>query len=156
MGGSNWWSIPAWPPRAVTGRMERANLALAHRAPAVFGRFVGAPVVHAAMCGAIDCPMPPTPGVRYRGRLEGGALVTDASGRVLAHRGVEEGSGVGLADVEIRRSTPLDEIPDRFWLHRRQAMAVWAWNAQRLHGRRWYARHVRGRPALELERAATA
>jgi hypothetical protein len=94
--------------------------------------------------------------VRYRGRLEGGALVTDASGRVLAHRRVEEGSGVVLADVEIRRSKPLDEIPDCFWLHRRQTMAVWAWNAQRLHGRRWYARHVRGRPALELERAATA
>ena len=156
VGGSNWWSIPAWPPHAVTGRMERANLALAHRAPAVFGRFVGAPVVHAAMCGAIDCPMPPTPGLRYRGRLEGGALVADAAGRVLAQRGVEEGSGVVLADVEVSRSTPLDETPDRFWLHRRQAMAVWAWNAQRIHGRGWYARHVRGRPALELERAATA
>src|SRR4051812_15892512 len=61
VGGSNWWSIPSWPPEAITQRMERANLALAHRAPAVFGRFVGAPVVHAAMCGEIACAMPGAP-----------------------------------------------------------------------------------------------
>ena len=61
IGGSNWWSIPNWRPRAVTERMEQKNLALAHRAPAVFGRFVGAPVVQAAMCGRISCPMPDMP-----------------------------------------------------------------------------------------------
>jgi predicted amidohydrolase len=156
VGGSNWWSIPRWPPRAVTDRLERSNLALTRRAPGVFGRFVGAPVVHAAMCGEIACAMPPLPGVRYSGRLEGGALIADAGGRVLAERAVDAGSGVVFAEIEIGRTPPLDEIPDRFWLHRRQALAVWAWNAQRLHGRRWYARHVRGRPPLELEQRARA
>ena len=152
VGGSNWWSIPTWPPRALTDRMERKNLALSHRAPAVFGRFIGAPVVHAAMCGEIACAMPDMPGMRYRGRLEGGALIADANGQVLAKREVGDGQGIVMADFQIGRTPPLEVIPDRFWLHRRQAMPAWAWASQRIHGRRWYARHVRGRPPLVLER----
>jgi len=149
LGGSNWWSVPPWPPRAYTLGAERRNAALASRAPAVFGRYVGAPVVHAAISGRVECPMPELPFVTYRGTFEGGAQIADASGRVLARRESSAGSGYVVADVDARRSPPHDEIPDRFWLHRRGAMAAVTWNTQRLHGRRWYARHVRGRPAHE-------
>ena len=147
VGGSNWWSIPEWRPRALFERMERSNSATALRAPAVFGRYVGAPVVHGAMCGRASCRMPDLPGVRYRGRLQGGALVADASGRVLAVRRAAAGSGLAIADVEPRRAAAAEPVPERFWLHRRGPMPALAWHSQRLHGRRWYARHVRGRAA---------
>src|SRR3954466_9647873 len=149
LGGSTWWSVPAWPPRAYTQRAERRNAALAARASAVFGRYVGAPVVHAAISGPVECPMPELPFLTYRGNFEGGAHIADASGRVLARRGGSAGSGYVVANVDARRSAPLDEISHRFWLHPRGAMAAVSWNSQRLLGRRWYARHVRGRPADE-------
>jgi len=148
MGGSNWWSIPRWPPAAYTRRAEAANRATAARAPAVFGRYVGAPVVHAAITGTFSCPMPELPVLTYRGHFEGGAQIADAHGRVLARREGSEGSGYVIADVDAQRIEPRDRVPDRFWLHRRGAVAAIAWNTERLLGRRWYERHVRGRPPL--------
>ncbi len=153
MGGSNWWSIPRWPPTAYTRRAETANAATAERAPSVFGRYVGAPVVHAAITGAFSCPMPELPAVAYQGRFQGGAQIADAHGRVLARRDGSEGSGYVIADVETQRTEPRERVPDRFWLHRRGVVPAIAWNTQRLMGRRWYARHVRGRPPLALDRA---
>jgi predicted amidohydrolase len=147
IGGSNWWSIPAWPPRALSQRLEASNAATARRAPAVFGRLVGAPVVHAANAGSFRCPMPDMPGVTYDGHFQGGALIAAADGSVLAVRGREEGAGIAVADVEVGRSAPLDPIPDRFWLHSRGPVSTYAWHTQRLHGRRWYRANVRGVPA---------
>ena len=143
VGGSNWWSIPAWPPRSVFGRWQRANAATALRAPSTFGRFVGAPVVHGAMSGRFSCPMPHMPGVTYHGHFQGGALVAAPDGSVLALRDGSEGSGFAMADVEIGRVAPQAPIPGRYWLHRRGPLATFAWTTQRIHGRRWYRRHVR-------------
>jgi predicted amidohydrolase len=147
VGGSNWWSIPPWPPRAVTERMQRRNTATARRAPAVFGRFVGAPVVHGAMCGTVDCPMPELPLLRYRGHFQGGALIAAADGSVLAHRGREEGSGIVVADVDIGARPPAEPVPSRYWLHPRGPIPAVAWNTQRVLGARWYRRHVEQPPA---------
>jgi predicted amidohydrolase len=143
IGGSNWWSVPRWRPRAVMERMERANAANALRAPATFGRLVGAPVIHAAMAGEFSCTLPEIPAIPYRGHFQGGALVTDACGNLLAVRRRDEGAGFVVADVEISRVTPRDPVPDRYWLHNRGAMSVYAWHAHRLLGRRWYRRNVR-------------
>lgn len=151
MGGSNWWSIPQWPPNAYMRRAEAANAATAARAPSVFGRYVGAPVAHGAITGQFSCPLPELPALTYRGHFEGGAQVADAHGRVLARREGSEGSGYVIADVEAQRTEPDAQPPDRFWLHRRGALPALAWNTERLLGRRWYARHVRGRPALALD-----
>ena len=82
----------------------------------------------------------------FEGHFQGGALVAAADGAVLALRTGEEGSGVAVADVEIGRVPPTATPPMRYWLHRRGVLAALAWNTQRLHGRRWYSRHVRGRP----------
>jgi predicted amidohydrolase len=155
LAGSGWWSIPEWPPRAVTRRMEAANARTASIVAARFARLVGAPVVHAAHAGTIECAMRGTP-LRYRGHLQGGAVITDADGQVLARRDRREGAGHVIADVEIGRVTPRDAVPDRYWLHRRGAMGTYAWHVERLHGRRWYARHTAHRPPLELERRASA
>jgi predicted amidohydrolase len=143
IGGSNWWSIPPWRPLAYTRRAEQANAALASRAPQQFGRYVGAPVVHAAMTGAFSCPWPEFPAVTYRGHFQGGAQISDADGRVLARREATEGSGFAIADVDARRTQPTDAVPDSFWLHRRGALSTVTWHSQRAFGRRWYARNVR-------------
>lgn len=143
-GGSNWWSVPSWRPRALSREMERRNARTALAAPVRFGRLVGAPVVHGAVCGDIHCPMPEFPGVNYYGYLEGGAVIADAEGNTLALRRREEGSALAIADIDIGRMPPLDELPDRYWLHRRGPVPTVAWHTQRLHGRRWYASHVRG------------
>lgn len=86
----------------------------------------------------------------HRGYFQGGAQIADAEGRVLARREGSEGSGYVIAEVEAARSEPSEPVPNRFWLHRRGVMGTVVWNTQRLLGRRWYKRHVRGRPALEL------
>lgn len=149
IGGSNWWSIPAWPPRAVTSRMEAGNARTAQRAPSTFGRFVGAPVVHGAICGAAGCSMPEVPGATYRGHFEGGALVADAAGEVLALRSREQGSGLAIAEIEASRVPAVEKIPGRYWLHRRGLLPALVWHSQRLVGRRWYRRHVRERVGPE-------
>ena len=146
VGGSNWWSVPAWPPRRLTVPLEERNARTALQAPVSFARLVGAPVVHGAMCGALRCPMPELPGIAYEGHFEGGALVAAADGTLLSLRTREEGSGVAVADVEIGMVPPAEPIPSSYWLHRRGPVSAIAWNTQRLLGRRWYRRHVRGRP----------
>lgn len=152
IGGSNWWSIPSWPPAAYMRRAEKANAATAALAPLQFGRYVGAPVVHAAMTGPISCPWPELRTVTYRGYLQGGAQITDADGRVLARSERTEGSCFAIAEVDARRTPPVEAVPDRFWLHRRGAVAAITWHTQRVLGKRWYARHVRARPPATLAR----
>lgn len=145
LGGSNWWSIPVWTPQRYTAGAQRANAANAAGAPAQFGRYVGAPVVHAAIAGEFGCPLPEFPPMSYRGHFEGGAQITDARGVVLARRDGTEGSGYVIADVDARRSQPVEELPESYWLRRRGLIPTTAWNTQRVLGRRWYARHVQGR-----------
>jgi predicted amidohydrolase len=141
MAGSGWWSVPEWAPRSVFRRWEVDNAATARAAAATFARYVGAPVVHAAHAGALECGMPWTP-VRYRGHFEGSTLITDADGTLLAERSWRDGEGIVLADVQPGRTPPALEPPAGFWLHRRGPMAATAWNYQRWHGRRWYRDHV--------------
>ncbi|KAB2808497.1 carbon-nitrogen hydrolase family protein [Pimelobacter simplex] len=135
VGGSGWWSLPEWP---LLGGAERRNHARATAAPATFARYVGAPVVHAAHAGRVECDLLGTP-LRYRGRLEGGAQICDSRGRVLAYRDRDQGAGVVLADVTLGRTTPTF-ASDRFWLQRRGAVAAAAWHFHNAVGRRAYAR----------------
>jgi len=155
VGGSCWWSVPAWPPRGVMHRLEDSNARTAANVAPAFARLVGAPVAHAAHSGRIECRMPGLP-FTYRGHYQGGALVCDATGRVLARRTADQGSGVAIADVELARSAPLDPVPERYWLHDRGPMGALTWSYQRAHGRRWYARNCAGRPALQLPGRARA
>lgn len=142
MTGSGWWTVPQWRPRRAFTRWENRNEATARRAAADFARYVGAPLVHAAHCGPIDCGLPWAP-VRYRGRLEGSTLITDPDGHVLAERTRDEGPGVVTAEITPGRTRPAEPLPRRYWLHRRGPMPTTAWHYQRLHGRRFYDNHTR-------------
>lgn len=145
VGGSAWWSIPIVPPRAVSRRLEARNARRATAAAAQFAPYVGAPVVHAAHAGPVSGGWPPL-SFGYRGHFEGGALVAEHGGRVLAYRGCDDGPGIAVADVEPRRE-PLRELPDRFWLQPRGAIAALAWAYQNPHGRRFYRRRRAAAPA---------
>jgi predicted amidohydrolase len=155
VGGSGWWSIPPLPPAALSRRLEARNAATAWAAVESFSRFVGAPFIHGAHAGRLACPMPWSP-LPYRGYFQGGAAIVDADGTVLARRSRRQGMGVVLAEVAPGRREPSLRPPQRFWLHRREPMSVAAWSYQRIHGRRWYRRNVRGRPPATVPERAPA
>lgn len=144
VGGSCWWTMPLWRPRAITRRMEAANRRNAIDAAPKLARIVGAPLVQAAHCGPIECRMPWTP-LRYRGYGEGGASVCDGDGRLLAARDARDGEGFAIANVTLGRVPAAAELPNGYWLCHRGVLPALAWSYQRAHGRRWYARHVSGR-----------
>lgn len=150
LSGSGWWSIPAWPPRPLTRWLQQRNSTRAVEAPSVFATYCGAPVVHAAHSGSLNCPMPLV-GVAYGGHYEGGASVTAADGTVLALRRRDEGPGLAVADVVLGRSTPRP-LPDRFWLQKRGVLPTLAWAYQNPYGRTQYAR-TRGHQAHRPEGA---
>lgn len=140
--GSGWWSTSQnWP---LTSRAEAANERLALHAAESFARFIGAPVAHAAHAGRLDCDMPWSP-FPYRGHFEGGTMLVESDGTVVARRTWREGEGVVTGELSPARVEPLEQPPDRFWLHKRGTLAAFAWNYQRLHGKRWYRRHAPGR-----------
>jgi len=139
IGGSAWWSTPqAWWSKGI-GHREADNAT--RTAPAI-ARLVGAPVVHGALCGTVECRLLGSP-LRYRGRYEGGSVICDATGNILAARPVWAGDGFALAEIELRGTPPLDSLPSRYWLHRRGATATAVWHYQGWRGRRWRTRNAR-------------
>ncbi|MEV6102780.1 carbon-nitrogen hydrolase family protein [Nocardia sp. NPDC051981] len=144
MAGSGWWSVPSWRPSMLFDRLEQHNTVTARRAAAEFARYVGAPVVHAAHAGNLNCPMPWMP-LRYHGHFEGSTLITTADGTVIAERRKEDGEGIVLGEITPGAQHPASTTPTGFWLHRRGALPSAAWHYQRWHGRRFYRRQVAGR-----------
>lgn len=142
MGGSCWWSIPTNFPDFLQRLWEPENNRSAIAAIQDSARLIGAPVIHAAHCGEIECPMPGLP-IKYRGFFEGNAAIVDASGQVLAHRSATQGEGIVYADISLGARAATGEIPNRYWLRSRGFLPTFAWHQQRWLGRRWYARNVR-------------
>jgi predicted amidohydrolase len=143
MAGSCWWSMPTNFPGFLQSLWEPGNSRNAIGAIQESARLVGAPVIHAAHCGDIACPMPGLP-IPYRGFFEGHAAIVDANGRVIAHRHAEQGQGIVSAKIVLQAREATAQIPKRYWLCERGALAAFAWHQQRWLGRRWYLRHVRG------------
>ncbi len=142
MGGSCWWSIPTNFPNFLQRLWEPANRHTSLACIQDNARLIGAPVIHAAHCGEIECPMPGLP-IPYRGYFEGNAAIVDAGGHVLAHRSFEQGEGIVCADITLSARASTEGIPHRFWLRKRGILPTFAWHHQRWLGRRWYARNVR-------------
>jgi predicted amidohydrolase len=142
MGGSCWWSIPTNFPKFLQRLWEPANSHSALAAIQDSARLIGAPVIHAAHCGEIECPMPGLP-IRYRGYFEGNAAIVDGGGQVLAHRSAAQGEGIVYADISLGAQVTTGEIPNRYWLRSRGFLPTFSWHQQRWLGRRWYARNIR-------------
>src|SRR5215210_2327588 len=150
VGGSAWWSVPEWPPRTLTRRVERGNAANASKVVEALARAVGAPMIHASHSGPVESPLPWSP-IGYRGHYDGATVVCDAQGHRLARRAACEGAGVVLADLTPGREAPSEPVPSRFWMHRRGVVPAAIWAYQRVHGRRWYRRHAIHRPPAAVE-----
>ena len=141
IGGSCWWSIPTNFPRFLQNMWEPANR---HASLAVIqdnARLIGVPVIHAAHFGQIECPMPGLP-MSYKGFFEGNAAIVDADGKLIAHRGPEEGEGIVCAEIFPQAKSNADKIPDRYWLRGKGFLPAIAWHYQKWLGRRWYRRSV--------------
>lgn len=143
MTGSGWWSVPRWRPHALFDRLERNNQITARTAAASISRYVGAPCIHAAHAGDLQCPMPWLP-VQHRGNFEGATMITTASGEVVAERRADEGEGFVIGEISVGRQEADLQTPAGYWLHRRGLLPSAAWHYQRWHGRPWYRRHVAG------------
>ena len=147
IGGSCWWSIPTNFPEFIQKLMEPENNRNTLAAIQDSARLIGVPIIHAAHCGEITCPMPGLP-IGYKGFFEGNAAIVDADGQVLAKRSAEQGAGIVCAEILPAAQSNATEIPDRYWLRSRGLLPAFAWHQQRWLGKRWYARNVRKVKAL--------
>ena len=143
MGGSCWWSIPEILPRFIRHPWEEQNVLNAIGCIQDTARLIGAPVIHAAHCADIACPMYGLPPLPYHGHFEGNAAIVDAFGKVIALRRQDEGEGIVCAEINLGAVLPPEEIPDRFWLRSRGLLPAVAWHYQKWLGKLWYRRHVR-------------
>ncbi len=141
VGGSCWWSVPAWMPKTITARWEAKNAHNAHESVRKFATYVGAPIIHAAHVGAIQCKLPGMP-LDYKGHFEAGSMIVNAQGDILALRDQEAGQGIVMAEINIEKVKPTQPIPDSYWLHQRGPIPTFAWEYQRWYGKHWYKKHV--------------
>lgn len=143
IGGSCWWSIPTTNiPNWLRKRWELANSRNALAAVQDSACLIGAPVIHAAHCGAVECPMPGLP-LKYHGYFEGNAAILDANGQVIAHRAAEEGEGIVSGEISLGSQLNEVALPERYWLRKTGPLPAFAWHHERWLGRRWYAKNVR-------------
>jgi predicted amidohydrolase len=141
MGGSCWWSIPEFVPWPIRKQWEAENALNAISAIQDTAWLVGVPVIHAAHCGRMECPLPGFP-ITHRGHFEGNAAIIDASGSVVAHRGREEGEGFVCAEISLGGKPIHQLLPKSYWLRKRGFLPWIAWHYQRWLGKLWYRRHV--------------
>jgi predicted amidohydrolase len=146
VGGSCWWTVPDRAiPLPGKGSAHRRNVEIMKETPSRMARLLGVPVVHAAHAGDFQASMPLLPGLPYRSYYLGETVVTDAEGRVLARLSREDGEGLAVADIEVGRKKPGEEVPPGFWIPRLPALIRAAWWYQNLHGRLYYRRASRSR-----------
>ena len=76
--------------------------------------------------------------------LLGHSQIVDAHGVRLAHRRLEQGEGIVLADIQVGRIAPSLEVEDRFWIPKTIPPAMRSWfNENRRAGEPVYRDVVR-------------
>jgi predicted amidohydrolase len=141
IGGSCWWNLPEKRLPGFPGWLSDWMFDIQLETPARFARMLGVPVIHAAHAGEFVARMPLLPGFTYRSHYLGETQIVDASGNILARRRRKEGEGFITADLSIpETASPLEPIPDRFWVPYLPPQVRFLWASQNLHGRlycRW-------------------
>jgi predicted amidohydrolase len=141
VGGSCVWGAPKGSP--LRGYLQRHVERVSRWAPP-FARMMGCPVVEANHCGHFRCSTPLLM-VPWISQYQGGAIVCDANGEVLAYRSRDQGAGVVVADIKPGSVPTAEPIPDRFWILELDPISEYlGWRAQNWHGKRWYKRHGAG------------
>lgn len=146
VGGSCWWSSPAWVfPRAWMVRDHQYNLGMVAEMAPRMARMAGAPCAVAQHVGPVVADTPLLPGVSWPTVLAGDSMIVDADGTVLARRGPEEGEGSICADVTVGTVAPTQPIPMGFWSQPMAGLLIASWHYQKRHGQLSYRiRHALG------------
>jgi predicted amidohydrolase len=139
VGGTCWWGMPKHG-LGLPKSLSKRNLNILHDTPGRLAKMVGAPVVHASHAGRFRGKSPWMPGLPYESQFLGETQIVDGSGKILERLAREEGDGVITATITPGRTTPSEEIPDRFWIPNLPAVIRFAWTYQNAHGRRYYNR----------------
>ena len=148
MTGSHWWSDPGWAwGRGYWEKFHAGNARLMKRTPGLFAKLVGAPSLHAAHTGVLEGRFltGPLEGMSFatRTQLMGETQIVDAEGTILARRSSEEGPGVVTASISLGKRTPVDPVPDQFWIPNFNRISMLNWHHQNLCGKRAYRRAKR-------------
>jgi predicted amidohydrolase len=86
------------------------------RKPGQFARLVGAPVVLASGVGRVEIGAYNNPNGKIKIEYMGASQIVNAAGETLAMRSQADGEGVAVADLEMGRFRPLDDVADRLWI----------------------------------------
>ena len=144
MTGSHWWTVPSnWPgSRKVYDKYDADARAVLAGAPAMLSRLLGVANLHGSHCGELHglFPISPRRFVPHETSLLGEAQIVDNAGAVVARMSQRDGAGVIVADIDLTRATPIEAIPDSFWLGKVGVVGRLLWWHQNAVGKRIYAR----------------
>jgi predicted amidohydrolase len=146
LGASCWWKPDpeiGWPGRTRDQLVETraAHLLLIGNAPRSLARMLGVPVVHANCTGLNPGFVDSTFEQRVTARHLGCSQIVDAHGEVVAKLADEEGVVVG--DVDVSRVSPVEEIPDAFWMPGMSESQQKSWSVTGAAGRDYYLSETR-------------
>jgi predicted amidohydrolase len=137
LGGMCWPSMPRnWRgPYAAWARREHGlQLRFARALPGQVARMIGAPVAMPSHVGDVAFETPLAPGLGWSTQLIGETQICERDGRVLARLAYEDGEGHVAADVALAPPTPVEQIPDRYWIPKMTASIWAAWYTLNAHG----------------------
>jgi predicted amidohydrolase len=157
LGGMCWPSFPTnWPPpfEMLCRRERKIQRQLARELPRQMARMIGAPVSMPSHVGDVEFDAPMMPGIPWHTEMIGETQIVERDGTILARLTYEDGPGHVAADVELRDPTPLDPIPERFWIPIMPASIHAVWHPLNLHGAvRYRAMRSLGRHPWQREPA---
>lgn len=139
VGGSCWWTLPERDIPGYSSELRETVLEMMEETPGKFARMLGIPVVHAAHAGDFEGETPLMPDIPYKSYYLGETQIVDGSGKILARLSREDGEGVILANIDLKKKwKPSEPIPDRFWIPDMPQGLKQAWNIFNKHGEKYY------------------
>jgi len=151
IGGSCWWSLPQKRVPGFPKRLHQETLDILIDTPSRLAKMLGVHVVHASHAGEFECNMPLLPRFTYKSFYQGETQIVDGSGKILERLSREEGEGIIIADIDIRRRwEPSEAIPKSFWIPSLPFQIKLIWWYQNIHGKRYYRKKMK--PYLKTNR----
>jgi predicted amidohydrolase len=99
IGGSCWWNFVPEDGESLYNEVAEVNRHLAEQAPLQISRILGVPFVHASHYGAFPGGILMDPLISCNRKIEGNAIITDASGNMLCNS--EGNPGYFIHDVNL-------------------------------------------------------
>lgn len=133
MTGTHWWTAPTnWSfLKSFWEDLDKRNRVLFEGTPGRFARLLGVANIHASHCGKVVGKYAFLPGrkgdVGYETDLLGQTQIIDNEGKLIDRLDPSQGAGVIVADIELTRKEPTEELPNTFWIPELNAITKWTW-----------------------------